>query len=142
MARRKRSQILENKTRLGSVSRTLESMASTLRVQQIMQSSTVLMQQMNQIMRVPQMRDIAMQMSKEMVKAGMIDEAITDAMDLDDESIEEEADEEVNKVLDEIMTGAITSAGEVSAKKLNQKQQQMDTEEEDELVGRLANLQQ
>ncbi|KAF9583978.1 Vacuolar protein-sorting-associated protein 24 [Lunasporangiospora selenospora] len=47
-------------------------------------------------------------MSKEMMKAGIIDEIIQDTMEsMDDEEIEEEADEEVNKVLFSITNGLL-----------------------------------
>jgi len=113
-------------------------MASQMRVAQVMGTSAQLMSQMNSMMKVPHMRDVCMQMSKEMVRAGLIEEAVSDAMDLDDETVEEEAEEEVNKLVDEIMTGAISEAGEVGTKKLTKTIDE--EEEESELATRLANL--
>jgi hypothetical protein len=47
-------------------------------------------------------------MSREMQKAGLIEEMMDDIMD-DDEELEEEADEEVEKVLEEITLGVKTA---------------------------------
>ena len=58
------------------------------------------MKEVNNLMRVPELSATMQQMSKEMMKAGMIDEMMGDAIDgaLDSEDMEEETDQEVEKV--------------------------------------------
>ena len=57
------------------------------------------MKEVNNLMRVPELSATMQQMSKEMMKAGMIDEMMGDAIDdaLDSEDMEEETDQEVEK---------------------------------------------
>lgn len=61
-------------------------------------------------MKAPEMAATMQEFSREMTKAGVIEEMVTDAVDsaLDSEDIEEEIEEEVDKVLTEI-------AGETAA---------------------------
>ena len=55
---------------------------------------------MNDLIRVPQLNATMAMMSREMMKAGVIDEMVSDMMDsaMDGEDLDEEADEEVDKV--------------------------------------------
>lgn len=58
---------------------------------------------MNQLIKLPQFNAVMQTMAREMEKAGLIDEMMNDTLDsMDDEGIDEAADTEVNKVLDEI----------------------------------------
>lgn len=58
---------------------------------------------MNQLIRLPQFNAVMQVMAREMEKAGLIDEIMSDTLDnMDGEGIDEAADTEVNKVLDEI----------------------------------------
>ncbi|MBA0665175.1 hypothetical protein Goklo_005077 [Gossypium klotzschianum] len=68
------------------------------------------MKLVNNLMKAPQMAATMQEFSKEMIKAGVIEEMVNDALDsaLDSEDIEEETEEEVDKVLSEI-------AGETAA---------------------------
>ncbi|MBA0814033.1 hypothetical protein Gohar_019882 [Gossypium harknessii] len=72
--------------------------------------SAEVMKLVNNLMKAPQMAATMQEFSKEMTKAGVIEEIVNDAVDtaLDSEDIEEETEEEVNKVLSEI-------AGETAA---------------------------
>ena len=58
---------------------------------------------MNQLIKLPQFNAVMQTMAREMEKAGLIEEMMNDTLDsMDDEGIDEAADTEVNKVLDEI----------------------------------------
>ena len=71
-------------------------------------SSSDIMKMMNDMTRVPEMRATMMEMSREMMKAGIMEEMMDDTLSaLDDEDLEEEADDEVNKVLSEITKGVL-----------------------------------
>jgi len=62
------------------------------------------MAMMNRLVRLPQLNQVMMTMAREMEKAGLIEEIMSDAMG-DDDEIADAADEEVEKVLDEITSG-------------------------------------
>lgn len=64
-----------------------------------MQQSAVVMQSMNQLIKLPEMHKIMLAMGREMEKAGLIEELMEDMFDdMEDEGIEEAANEEVEKV--------------------------------------------
>jgi charged multivesicular body protein 3 len=72
--------------------------------------SAEVMKLVNNLMKAPQMAATMQEFSKEMTKAGVIEEFVNEAIDnaLDSEDMEEEIDEEVDKVLTAI-------AGETAA---------------------------
>ena len=69
-----------------------------------LQKSTEVMQLVTGLVRVPEVSKTMMELSKEMMKAGLIEETMNDAMEsvLDDEDVEEETEEEIAKVMQEI----------------------------------------
>ncbi|GFS16809.1 charged multivesicular body protein 3, partial [Elysia marginata] len=86
---------------------------ATLRVAGALAKSTEVMQSMQQLIKLPEIQATMREMSKEMMKAGIIEEMMDDTMEaLDDEELDEEADEEVDKVLYEITAGELGKAPE------------------------------
>ncbi|KAJ1942438.1 ESCRT III complex subunit vps24 [Linderina macrospora] len=66
------------------------------------------MKSVNSLIRVPQLQMTLMEMSKEMMKAGIIEEMTEDALEsLDDPEVEEEAEEEVENILAEVTEGVL-----------------------------------
>ncbi|KAJ2770299.1 Vacuolar protein-sorting-associated protein 24 [Coemansia nantahalensis] len=112
-SRKQRERVATSKAQLNSISLELNYQASKLKVIGSLQKSTQVMKAVNQLMSVPQLQRTLMEMSREMMKAGLIDEMTGDMMDaLDDEDLEEEAEEEVDRVLAEVTDGAL---GEIRA---------------------------
>ena len=73
-----------------------------------LQKSTGIMKAMNGLVKLPEISMTMQEMSREMMKAGVIEEMMEDTLEgvLDtDGDIEEEAEEEVQKVLDELTAG-------------------------------------
>uniref|UniRef100_A0A2P2JFA2 SNF7 family protein n=1 Tax=Rhizophora mucronata TaxID=61149 RepID=A0A2P2JFA2_RHIMU len=104
------NRLYENKAQLNSISMHLgESVAIARTVGHLSKSSEV-MKLVNNLMKAPEMAATMQEFSKEMTKAGVIEEVVNDAVDtaLDSEDIEEEIEEEVDKVLTEM-------AGETAA---------------------------
>lgn len=87
-------------------------LAATLRVAGSLQKSTEVMQAMQSLVRYPELAGIMRDMSKEMMKAGIIEEMLDETMDSLEESeeLEEEAAKEVDKVLWEITDGKLGEA--------------------------------
>ncbi|WZY75387.1 hypothetical protein YC2023_021771 [Brassica napus] len=107
-SRRTVNKLYENKAHMNSISMHLgETIAGT--VGNLSKSAEV-MKLVNDLMKAPQMAAIMQEFGKEMTKAGVIEEFVSDAIDdaLDSEGMEEEIDEEVDKVLTAI-------AGETAA---------------------------
>lgn len=85
--------------------------AAQAKVMKHMQKSTQIMHLMNGLVKLPEISQTMQNLSKEMVKAGVIEELVDDAMGEDEEEMEEEGQEEVDKVLAEITTDLAERAG-------------------------------
>lgn len=88
---------------------------ATLKVSGSLQKSTEVMAAMQRLVRLPEIADTMREMSKEMTKAGILEEMINETMESleDSEEIEEEAQGEVDKVLWELTDGKIGEAPSV-----------------------------
>jgi len=71
-----------------------------------LKKSTEIMKLVNKLVKLPEIQKTMMELQREMMKAGVIEEMLEDAIDNDDE-IEEESEAEVNKVLWEITNGLL-----------------------------------
>ncbi|PSN36034.1 Charged multivesicular body protein 3 [Blattella germanica] len=85
---------------------------ATLRVAGALQKSTEVMQAMQTLVRVPEVAATMRDLSREMMRAGIIEEMLEETMDTleDQEELEEEAQEEVDKVLWELTAGQLGQA--------------------------------
>ena len=107
------------------------------------------MQAMQNLVRYPELAGIMRDMSKEMMKAGIIEEMLDETMDSieDSEEMEEEAQQEVDKVLWEITDGKLGEAPSVPegavagpAEKVKDEPEEEDEEDLKEMQTRLASL--
>ncbi|ORX70829.1 hypothetical protein DL89DRAFT_292424 [Linderina pennispora] len=96
-SRRQRDRIITSKAQLNSIVLELQRQVAVLKVAGSLQKSTQVMKSVNALMRVPQLQMTLMEMSKEMMKAGIIEEMTQD----------EEADEEVEGILAEVTEGVL-----------------------------------
>ncbi|KAG2493317.1 hypothetical protein HYH03_008452 [Edaphochlamys debaryana] len=98
------SRIYVNKAHMQSLDTSLREQLAMLRVAGTLSRSTEVMKEINTIIKAPELQKTMMEMSKEMMKAGLIEEMISDAIDsaVGAEDEEEETEEEVQKVLDEL----------------------------------------
>ncbi|KAF5467055.1 hypothetical protein F2P56_016921 [Juglans regia] len=110
LSRKTVNRLHENKAQLNSISMHLGESVAIARTVGHLSKSAEVMKLVNNLMKAPEMATTMQEFSKEMTKAGVIEEFVTDAVDsaLDSEDIEEETEEEVDKVLTEI-------AGETAA---------------------------
>jgi len=128
-------------------------LAATLRVAGSLQKSTEVLQAMQSLVRYPELAGIMRDMSKEMMKAGIIEEMLDETMDSLEESeeLEEEASKEVDKVLWEITDGKLGEAplppeatpadkASASAARVEAEQDDEEGEELQEMQSRLASL--
>ncbi|KAK9804420.1 hypothetical protein WJX72_011763 [[Myrmecia] bisecta] len=102
--RRVVGRLYTNKAHIISMSTQLTEQLAMAKVAGSLKQSGEVMKLVNDLMKVPELMGTMQQMSKEMMKAGVIDEMMEDAMDsaLDSEEVEEDAEAEVDKVLMEI----------------------------------------
>ena len=94
------------KVQINSVILKLQENMAMAKVSKALGKSTEVMQIMNNLINVPQMSKTMRAMAMEMEKAGLIEEMIEDTFD-NEEGIEEEADEQVQSIIDEIVLGKL-----------------------------------
>ncbi|GKV08375.1 hypothetical protein SLE2022_197900 [Rubroshorea leprosula] len=100
-SRRTVNRLYENKAQLNSISMHLGESVAIARTVGHLSKSAEVMKLVNNLMKAPEVAATMQEFSKEMTKAGVIEEMVNDSVDaaLDSEDIEEETEEEVDKVL-------------------------------------------
>lgn len=144
-ARRSKQRLYISKTQMNSVILQLQQQVAQVKVMGGLKKSADIMHIVNSLVKVPQISQAMSQLSQEMMKAGVIEEMIEEEQALfnqeDAEEIEQEADEEVDKIVTEITAGLLSSAGKVGtgvpSARLEQEQQE---EEEEDMEARLESL--
>ncbi|XP_019873565.1 charged multivesicular body protein 3 [Aethina tumida] len=147
-ARHAVNKIYTSKAHINSVMLQMKNQLATLRVAGSLSKSTEVMQAMQRLIRVPEVAQTMQNMSKEMMKAGIIEEMLDDSMSImeDSEEIEEAAQTEVDKVIWEITEGKIGEAPlppskqEDVATPSREEEEEEDPEELAEMQSRLAAL--
>jgi len=96
---------------LHSVQMQIKAFSATQRVVSTVGQTAGLMQSLNSMMRAPEVRAVATAMSKEMTKAGIIEEMVEESFEaIDDPDMDELADGAVDQVMSEIMSEYKTKA--------------------------------
>ncbi|GAB6032156.1 Charged multivesicular body protein 3 [Chamberlinius hualienensis] len=111
-ARKAISRIYVSKAQINSIIMTMRNQLATSKLAGSLQKSTEVMKSMNSLVRIPEVQATMTELSKEMMKAGIIEEMVEDTMEGMDnqEDLEEAAQEEVDKVLWEITAGHLGKA--------------------------------
>lgn len=140
--RRTVGKLAMNKATFLSLSNQMTEQLAMTRVAGALTKSGEVMKLVNSLMRVPQLSRTMAEMSREMAKAGIIDEMMTDVMDsmMDGEDLEEETEEQVDKILLEVAgeTLAQMAAAPQQQRQAAQQQQQPAEDEGEDLQARLA----
>lgn len=114
-SKKAKNRIYSSKAQLNSVEMQMKNQLSLLRVSGAMEKSTAVMKAMQSLVKVPEIQSTMMELSKEMMKAGIIEEMMEDALDTLDDDVEEEATQaEIDKILFEVTAGALSTAPQVS----------------------------
>jgi len=110
--RKQTTRLNTSRAQLQSVGMQVNEAFSVRKIQGSLQKSTGIMKDVNTLVRLPELSSTMHQLSTELVRAGIIEEVIDDALPnnelLEDE--EEEAEEEVDKILQEILQGKLSQA--------------------------------
>ncbi|XP_054159157.1 charged multivesicular body protein 3-like [Oppia nitens] len=107
------NRIHTSKAQLNSVMMNMTQQLSTLRVANAMEKSGAVMKSMQQLVRVQEISHVMQEMSREMMKAGIIEEMLEETLDDQlerDDNLEEEAQKEVDKVLWDLTAGQLGGA--------------------------------
>ena len=99
----------------------MRTQAATIRMTGAVEKSTQVMQSMSRLVKLPELQKTMTAMSKEMMKMGIIDELMDDAMEsLDPDDMEEEVDAQVNIRMADFSRLLIKFSGRKSAPRIDQ----------------------
>ncbi|XP_015789019.1 charged multivesicular body protein 3 isoform X2 [Tetranychus urticae] len=129
-----------SKAQINSVMLNMEQQLANIKIAGAIQRSTDLMKCMQNLVKVGEISATMQEMSREMMKAGIIEEMLEETIDeatgIDDDDMEEAVQSEVEKILFEVTAGAMGKAPEISTKEPTAKQSTSkvveEKEEEDE----------
>ncbi|CAG7947565.1 unnamed protein product [Penicillium nalgiovense] len=115
--RKQTARLNTSRAQLQSVGMQVNEAFSARKIQGSLQKSTGIMKDVNTLVRLPQLSATMQQLSSELVRAGIIEEMVDDAtMDpsvFEDE--EDEAESEIEKILQEVLQGKLAQAQPVTA---------------------------
>ncbi|XP_011674708.1 charged multivesicular body protein 3 [Strongylocentrotus purpuratus] len=114
-SKKAKNRIYTSKAHLNSVGMQMKNQQALLRVSGALEKSTVVMKAMQSLVKVPEIQATMMELSKEMMKAGIIEEMMEDTFESLDDVEEDATQEEIDKILYELTAGALSTAPEVSA---------------------------
>ena len=137
------------KANLNSVQLQMKSQLALVKVAGSLQTSAEVMKSMSQLVKLPEIQKSMMELSREMMKAGVIEEMLEDVMEPlgEEEELEEAAQEEVDRIILEITTGKLKDAPSALADSLPAaggaaaQEAQVDMEEEGDPEGELEEMQ-
>jgi len=110
-ARKTVNKLYTAKANLNSIQLQMKGQLATLRVTGALQTSTEVMKSMQSLVRLPEIQKTMQELSREMMKAGILEEMVEDTMEgLEGEEEEEAAQEEIDKILNELTAGALGAA--------------------------------
>ncbi|KAN0063351.1 Vacuolar protein-sorting-associated protein 24 [Thecaphora frezii] len=109
-AAKQKDRLALSKARLNSINMQLQHQLAMYKVTGSMSKSTEIMKLSNQLVKLPEVSKVMREMSMEMTKAGIMEEMLEDTLvsgvlGEDEDEMEEEAQEEVDKVLFELTDG-------------------------------------
>lgn len=104
------NQLTESQTRINSIIQQLQLTVANNTVIGNMKQSNDIMIHMNKLTNISQIGDIAKNMSKEMMRAGLIQDTINETFDtLDDDSVQQDTQDEIQRVIYETTNGQLGS---------------------------------
>ncbi|QSL66635.1 hypothetical protein MERGE_001018 [Pneumocystis wakefieldiae] len=107
-AKKQRTRLERSKALLNSLSMQLDEQLATLKITGILEKSTIIMRDVNTLIRLPELNATMTAIGKEMMKAGIFEEIISETLDMEEIDNLVEA-EEVDKILFEITNGLLGS---------------------------------
>ncbi|XP_051890402.1 E3 ubiquitin-protein ligase RNF103 isoform X4 [Pristis pectinata] len=106
------SKLYASKAQMNSVLMSMKNQLAVARVTGALEKSTEVMKAMQSLVKIPEIQATMRELSKEMMKAGIIDEMLEDTFESmeDEEEMEEAAEMEIDRILFEVTAGALGKA--------------------------------
>uniref|UniRef100_H2YYM0 Charged multivesicular body protein 3 n=1 Tax=Ciona savignyi TaxID=51511 RepID=H2YYM0_CIOSA len=130
------NRIYASKAQISSVEMSIKNQASMARVSGAFEKSTEVMRAMQALVKVDEVRETMMGLSKEMMKMGIVEEMMDDMVSpLDDsEELEEAAQSEIDKVLYDITAGALGKLPDSETHELPTFDDQVEVDEDEDVM--------
>lgn len=127
------SRMHEQKAQMNSIAMHLGENVAMARAVGHLEKSTEVMKMVNSLMKAPEVAATMQEMSMEMQKAGLMEEMVNEGLDdaLDTDGIEEETEEEVDRVLSEIATETTTAMPSAVRRRQQQPQDAVEADAEE-----------
>jgi len=111
------TRMYSSKAQLNSVVDNLQISMSMMKMQGVLGKSAHVMKEMNNLRNLPEMASTMTEMSREMLKAGLIEEQMEDAMAMmEPDELEDETDAEVNKIMAELTSQTLSGTAALTGK--------------------------
>lgn len=110
------SRMYTSKAQLDSVAMKVEEAYKMKTLTNQMAISTGIMQEVNSLVRLPQIQSTMVELEKELMKAGIMSEMVDDTMeslDMGEDEMNEEVEEQVNKIVEEYTTDKFANVNHV-----------------------------
>ncbi|VDN96866.1 unnamed protein product, partial [Rodentolepis nana] len=107
------NRLYQAKAQIGSICAELDNQIAMAKMANALKQSTTVMQSMSNLVKLPELQTTVKNLSKEMMKLGIINEMVDDSIDSTlggGEELEEKAQSEVDKILFELTKGAMGQA--------------------------------
>ncbi|KAK0626268.1 charged multivesicular body protein 3 [Immersiella caudata] len=134
--RKNTGRLITSKAQLNSVQMQVSEAFALRKIEGSIKASVTVMKDVNALVKLPQLAQTMQELSRELMKAGIIEEMVGDILPEDEDLLaedEEEAESEVDKVLGEILKDKMEKTGALPSVPLPAKErQQAQAEEEDE----------
>ncbi|KAK5117308.1 hypothetical protein LTR62_005925 [Meristemomyces frigidus] len=135
--RRQEQRLSTSKATLASVGMQVNEAFAMKKIEAGIKNSTSIMKNVNSLVRLPELTGTMRELSQELVKSGIIEEMVGDTLDIDQSMMEgedEEAEEEVDKVLSEILKDKVQVPGvqvpvDVPGVPAQEEEEELDSEE-------------
>ncbi|KAK6032969.1 SNF7 family protein [Ostertagia ostertagi] len=128
-----------SKAQINSVIMCMQEQLATMRMAGSLQKSTQVLQSMQNLVKVPEIMKTMREMAQEMMKLGIIDEMIEETMEtMEPADLEEQAQEEVDRILWEVTAGELGKAPAAVTSDLGG--EKLVTEDFESMAQRLAEL--
>lgn len=137
-AQKHRESLLKSKAQLGSIQMQVGEAFALQKLQGSMATSTKLMREVNQLVKLPELMGTMQQLGQELIKSGIIDEMVTDTLDtaVEASALEdgEEEEQQVNHILSEILDGGNKQKETKRPAEPVQHEEEVDEEEDEEAI--------
>lgn len=116
-SRKAKDRMHTTRAQLNSIAMELQVMASQMKMADCMRQSATVMSMMTEACKAPEIAATMSELSREMAKAGLIEEAVEEAIDaMDEDDMDEMAEEEMARVLEEVAGEAVANLVRPGAK--------------------------